>query len=76
MVDSDIVLPGSRGFLAAVLKPGLRAVSVPATATTAVSGFIYAGDRVDVLLTHVLNTPGGQHSGLRFLLALAGAGTR
>ena len=27
-------MPGSRGFLAAVLRPGLRAVSVPATATT------------------------------------------
>ena len=26
IVESDIVMPGSRGFLAAVLKPGLRAV--------------------------------------------------
>ena len=61
LVDTDIVMPGSRGFLAAVLKPGLRAVSVPATATTAVSGFIYAGDRVDVLLTHALvNKSGGK----------------
>ena len=57
VVETDIVMPGSRGFLAAVLQPGLRAVSVPATATTAVSGFIYAGDRVDVLLTHTLNGP-------------------
>jgi pilus assembly protein CpaB len=40
--------------MAAVLQPGMRAVSVPITATTAVSGFIYAGDRVDVLLTHQL----------------------
>jgi len=59
VVETDIVLPGSRGFLAAVLKPGLRAVSVPATATTVVSGFIYAGDRVDVLLTHALKTDKG-----------------
>ena len=59
VVETDIVLPGSRGFLAAVLKPGLRAVSVPATATTVVSGFIYAGDRVDVLLTHALKTEKG-----------------
>ena len=57
IVEADIVMPGSRGFLAAVLRPGLRAVSVPATATTAVSGFIYAGDRVDVLLTHTLVDP-------------------
>ncbi|MGQ0580662.1 MAG: Flp pilus assembly protein CpaB [Reyranella sp.] len=60
IVEVEIVMPGSRGFLAAVLKSGMRAVSVPATATSAVSGFIYAGDRVDVLLTHVLTTPTGQ----------------
>ena len=58
IVDTDIVMPGSRGFLAAVLRPGLRAVSVPASATSAVSGFIYAGDRVDVLLTHALKAEG------------------
>lgn len=68
IVETDIVMPGSRGFLAAVLKPGLRAVSVPATATSAVSGFIYAGDRVDVLLTHVLNGPNGQHSATETIL--------
>ncbi|MBX9947097.1 MAG: Flp pilus assembly protein CpaB [Reyranella sp.] len=60
IVEVEIVMPGSRGFLAAVLRPGMRAVSVPATATTAVSGFIYAGDRVDVLLTHVLTVPAAQ----------------
>ena len=68
VVETDIVMPGSRGFLAAVLKPGLRAVSVPATATSAVSGFIYAGDRVDVLLTHTLNGPNGQHSATETIL--------
>jgi pilus assembly protein CpaB len=60
IVEIEIVMPGSRGFLAAVLRAGMRAVSVPATATSAVSGFIYAGDRVDVLLTHVLTSPAGQ----------------
>jgi pilus assembly protein CpaB len=68
LVDTDIVMAGSRGFLAAVLRPGLRAVSVPATATSAVSGFIYAGDRVDVLLTHTLNGPNGQHSATETIL--------
>ena len=68
LVETDIVTPGSRGFLAAVLRPGLRAVSVPATATSAVSGFIYAGDRVDVLLTHTLNGPNGQHSATETIL--------
>ena len=68
VIETDIVMPGSRGFLAAVLKPGLRAVSVPANATTAVSGFIYAGDRVDVLLTHTLNSPSGQHNATETIL--------
>ena len=68
IVESDIVMPGSRGFLAAVLKPGLRAVSVPATATSTVSGFIYAGDRVDVLLTHTLEGPNGHHNATETIL--------
>jgi pilus assembly protein CpaB len=68
IIEAEIVMPGSRGFLAAVLKPGMRAVSVPASATSAVSGFIYAGDRVDVLLTHTLNTPNGQHSATETVL--------
>ncbi|MGZ5913109.1 MAG: Flp pilus assembly protein CpaB [Reyranella sp.] len=71
IVESDIVMPGSRGFLAAVLKPGLRAVSVPASATSTVSGFIYAGDRVDVLLTHVLvavDGKGEQHTATETIL--------
>lgn len=56
VVESELIMPGSRGFLAAVLRPGMRAVSVPATPTSTVSGFIYAGDRVDVMLTHVLTS--------------------
>src|SRR6185436_592803 len=55
VTEGKLVLAGTRGFMSAVLQPGTRAVSVPITATSAVSGFIYAGDRVDVLLTHVLN---------------------
>jgi pilus assembly protein CpaB len=48
------VAPGDRGFLAAVLKPGMRAVSVSVTATSGISGFVFPGDRVDLLLTHVV----------------------
>jgi pilus assembly protein CpaB len=55
--------------MAAVLQPGTRAVSVPISATSAVSGFIYAGDRVDVLLTHVLNgDKSGQHTATETIL--------
>jgi pilus assembly protein CpaB len=51
ITDSRVVHPGDRGFLAAVLTPGLRAVSVPVNATTGISGFVFPGDLVDVLLT-------------------------
>ena len=47
-----IVRPGDRGFVAAVLAPGMRAVSVPVDATTGVAGFVLPGDKVDVLLSH------------------------
>jgi pilus assembly protein CpaB len=66
--EGKLVLAGTRGFMAAVLQPGTRAVSVPITATSAVSGFIYAGDRVDVLLTHVLHGQTGQHSATETIL--------
>ncbi len=66
--EGKLVLAGTRGFMSAVLQPGARAVSVPVTATSSVSGFIYAGDRVDVLLTHVLNTQDGQHSATETVL--------
>ena len=50
--EAKIVAPGSRGFLAAALAPGMRAVSVPVTATSGISGFVFPGDQVDILITH------------------------
>ena len=47
----SMVGPNDRGFLAAALGPGMRAVTVPVSSTTGVGGFIFAGDRVDVVLT-------------------------
>ena len=68
IAESKLVLAGSRGFMAAVLKSGTRAVSVPITAASAVSGFIYAGDRVDVLLTLALRSGQGAHSATETIL--------
>ena len=42
---------GRRGFLAAALGPGMRAVTVPVSATSGVAGFVFPGDRVDLVLT-------------------------
>ena len=51
VTDGNVVKPGERGFLAAVLNPGMRAVSVPINPISANSGLIYPGDRVDLILT-------------------------
>ncbi|MEZ5667763.1 MAG: Flp pilus assembly protein CpaB [Alphaproteobacteria bacterium] len=49
---SRVVRPGDRGFLAAVLSAGMRAVSVPVNETSGIAGLIFPGDHVDVILTH------------------------
>ena len=60
ITDGRIVKPGERGFMAAVLTPGMRAVSVRINATTGIAGFVYPGDRVDLILTHKLKSGKGQ----------------
>ena len=47
----SLVGPRQRGFLAAVLRPGMRAITVRLGAGTRYSGLIDPGDRVDVVLT-------------------------
>ncbi len=49
-----IVAPGDRGFFAAVLRTGMRAVSIAVDATSGIAGFVFPGDQVDILLTHTL----------------------
>ncbi|SCA55717.1 exported hypothetical protein [Candidatus Terasakiella magnetica] len=51
VLPSAMVRKGEQGFLAAVLTPGMRAVSVALSATSGVGGFIFPGDQVDLLLT-------------------------
>lgn len=50
LIASDFVKPNERGFLAAVLKPGARAVSISVDAPQSLSGLILPGDRIDVIL--------------------------
>jgi pilus assembly protein CpaB len=52
ITQGALVKPGDRGFLAAALGPGMRAVTVAVTSTSGVAGFVFPGDRVDVVLTH------------------------
>jgi pilus assembly protein CpaB len=46
-----LVSPGDRGFLAAALGPGMRAITITVSAKTGVAGFVFPGDRVDLMLT-------------------------
>lgn len=58
ITDRLVVRPGDRGFLAAVLSPGMRAFTVPVNATTGIAGFVFPGDRVDLILTHAVRSGG------------------
>jgi pilus assembly protein CpaB len=49
VVARKVVRGGQGGYMAVVLTPGMRAVSVPISVETAAGGFILPGDRVDVL---------------------------
>lgn len=54
ITQGALVHPGDRGFLAAALGPGMRAVTVPVSAQTAVAGFVFPGDRVDLVLAQTI----------------------
>jgi pilus assembly protein CpaB len=57
ITQGALIKPGERGFLAAALGPGMRAITVPVSATSSVAGFVFPGDRVDIVLTQ--QVPGG-----------------
>ncbi len=63
ITQGALVKPGDRGFLAAALGPGMRAVTVPVSAQSGVAGFIFPGDRVDMVLTQ--SVTGGDGPELR-----------
>jgi len=58
VTQGALVKPGDRGFLAAALGPGMRAVTFPVSATSSVAGFIFPGDRVDLILTQTVEGGG------------------
>lgn len=59
ITQGSLVSPGDRGFLAAALGPGMRAITVPVSAKTSVGGFIFPGDRVDLMLTQTVPADDG-----------------
>lgn len=54
ILSSDIISASDPGFLAASLKPGMRAVSVAINDVSGNAGLIQPGDYVDLLLTQSL----------------------
>ncbi len=54
LLTSDVMMPGERGFLAAVLKAGMRAATVGVDAVSGSAGLIWPGDRVDLILTQAI----------------------
>ena len=54
VTQGGLVAPGDRGFLAAALGAGMRAVTIPVSAKTGVGGFVFPGDHVDLLLTQTV----------------------
>ncbi|MEQ8357713.1 MAG: Flp pilus assembly protein CpaB [Kiloniellaceae bacterium] len=54
------ISPGERGFLAAVLRPGYRAIAIRVNATSGVSGLVFSGDRIDIILTHSISDRTGE----------------
>ncbi|MFA5503706.1 MAG: Flp pilus assembly protein CpaB, partial [Bacilli bacterium] len=49
LTPRKVVRGGEGGYMAVVLSPGMRAVSIPVTSETGAGGFILPGDRVDIL---------------------------
>ncbi len=60
LTQGALVTPGDRGFLAAALGPGMRAVTIAVTDLSGVAGFIFPGDHIDIMLTQSVKSPNQQ----------------
>src|SRR6516164_8087148 len=52
VTSQNVLRPRDRGFLASVLAPGTRAMSIKVDTESGVSSLIWPGDYVDIVLTH------------------------
>jgi len=60
VLASKITGPGQRATLSAVLADGMKAMSIRVNDVLGVAGFVFPGDRVDILLTRNLRGAGGE----------------
>jgi pilus assembly protein CpaB len=54
IVNTALVKADAAGFMAALLTPGMRAVSIIISAESGAGGFVLPNDRVDIILTRKL----------------------
>lgn len=54
LTRDKVIMAGDSGIMAALLKPGMRAVTTRISVDTAAGGFIQPGDKVDVILRESL----------------------
>nr|WP_292167831.1 Flp pilus assembly protein CpaB [Mesorhizobium sp.] len=59
VLATKITGPGQRATLSAVLGEGMKAVSIRVNDVLGVAGFVFPGDRVDILLTRKVRGDGG-----------------
>ncbi len=57
ILSQDLVQPGDHSYLAAVLLPGSRAISIGVDPVSGVAGLVWPGDHVDLILTQTLDDP-------------------
>ena len=55
LIADDVILPSAPGFLAATLKPEMRAISVAVDDVSGNAGLIQPGDYIDLLLTQQMD---------------------
>ncbi len=59
IMPQKIVQKGETGFMAALLRPGMRAVTIEISPESASAGFILPDDRVDIILTQEIEYQSG-----------------
>jgi pilus assembly protein CpaB len=59
VLATKITGPGQRATLSAVLTEGMKAVSIRVNDVLGVAGFVFPGDRVDILLTRTVRSNEG-----------------
>lgn len=69
LIISKLGNPNDASFLAAALSKGMRAVTLSVDAISGVAGYVFPGDRVDVLVTHSAVTNDGAPNASEVLLS-------